>query len=76
MSLSVSRNLTVLGVLMVCMCLYIPMLVVCKKADVMSQESHRAHYLSDNSPADPYLYAVTIHTGLCSAACITAKVRR
>ncbi|XP_028289333.1 polycystic kidney disease 1 like 1 [Parambassis ranga] len=72
--LSVSRNLTVLGVLLVCMCLYIPVLVVCKRADVLSQESHRAHYLSDNSPSDPYLYAVTIHTGLCSAARITAKV--
>ncbi|XP_034416623.1 polycystic kidney disease 1 like 1 [Cyclopterus lumpus] len=73
-SLSVSSDLTVLGVLVLCVCLYIPGLVVCKRADVVSEANQRIHYLSDNSPGDPYLYAVTIHTGLCSAACMSAKV--
>ncbi|XP_068160681.1 polycystin-1-like protein 1 [Antennarius striatus] len=72
--LSVSSDLTVLCVLMLCVCLYIPGLVACKRADVISEENRRVHYLSDNSPHDPYLYAVTIHTGPCSAACMTAKV--
>ncbi|XP_037613525.1 polycystic kidney disease 1 like 1 [Sebastes umbrosus] len=72
--LSVSGDLTVLGVLVLCVCLYIPWLVVCKRADVASEANRRVHYLSDNSPCDPYLYAVTIHTGLCSAACMSAKV--
>ncbi|XP_028425777.1 polycystic kidney disease 1 like 1 [Perca flavescens] len=72
--LSVSSDLTVLGVLVLCVCLYIPGLVVCKRADGVSEANQRVHYLSDNSPCDPYLYAVTIHTGLCSAACMSAKV--
>ncbi|KAK9527852.1 hypothetical protein VZT92_014377 [Zoarces viviparus] len=72
--LSVSSDLTVLGVLVLCVCLYIPGLVACKRADAVSEANQRVHYLSDNSPCDPYLYAVTIHTGLCSAACMTAKV--
>ncbi|XP_050922890.1 LOW QUALITY PROTEIN: polycystic kidney disease 1 like 1 [Lates calcarifer] len=72
--LSVSHDLTVLGVLVVCVCLYIPGLVVCKTADDISKKNRRVHYLSDNSPCDSYLYAVTIHTGLCSAANMSAKV--
>ncbi|KAM6908104.1 polycystin-1-like protein 1 [Lycodopsis pacificus] len=72
--LSVSSDLTVLGVLVLCVCLYIPGLVACKRADAASEANQRVHYLSDSSPCDPYLYAVTIHTGLCSAACMTAKV--
>ncbi|XP_054479391.1 polycystic kidney disease 1 like 1 [Anoplopoma fimbria] len=72
--LSVSNDLTVLVVLVFCVCLYILGLVVCKRADVVSEWNQRVHYISDNSPCDPYLYAVTIHTGLCSAACMSAKV--
>ncbi|KAA8580858.1 hypothetical protein FQN60_013816 [Etheostoma spectabile] len=72
--LSVSSDLTVLGVLVLCVCLYFPGLVVCKRADHVSEANRRVHYLSDNSPCDPYLYAVTIHTGLCSAACLSAKL--
>ncbi|XP_044033057.1 polycystic kidney disease 1 like 1 [Siniperca chuatsi] len=72
--LSVSSDLRVLCVLVLCVCLYIVGLVVCKRADVVSEVNRRVHYLSDNSPCDPYLYAVTIHTGLCSAACMSAKV--
>ncbi|XP_069561677.1 polycystin-1-like protein 1 [Brachyistius frenatus] len=68
--LSVSSDLTVLGVLVVFVCLYIPGLVLCKRAEM----NGRVHYLSDNSPYDPHLYAVTIHTGLCSAARLSAKV--
>ncbi|XP_059183422.1 polycystin-1-like protein 1 [Centropristis striata] len=72
--LSVSSDLTLLGVLVLCVCLYIPGLEMCKRADAVSEANQRVHYLSDNSPCDPYLYAVTIHTGLCSAACMSAKV--
>ncbi|XP_047423738.1 polycystic kidney disease 1 like 1 [Mugil cephalus] len=72
--LSASGDLTVLGVLMMCLCLYIPVLVVCKRADATSEENQIVHHLPDNSPSDPYLYAVTIHTGLCSVAAMSAKV--
>ncbi|XP_070709442.1 polycystin-1-like protein 1 [Pempheris klunzingeri] len=72
--LSVSSDVTVLCVLLLCVCLYIPGLVVCKRADVVSEANRRVHYLHDNSPCDQYLYAVTIHTGPCSAACMSAKV--
>ncbi|KAG8009401.1 Polycystic kidney disease 1 like 1 [Nibea albiflora] len=72
--LSVSSDLTVLGVLVLCVCLYIPALVLCKRADVISEANQKVHYLPDSSPCDPYLYAVTIHTGPCSAACMSAKV--
>ncbi|XP_035510575.1 polycystic kidney disease 1 like 1 [Morone saxatilis] len=72
--LSVSSDLTVLSVLVLCVCLYIPALVMCKRADVVSEANRRVHYLSDNPPSDPHLYAVTIHTGPCSAACMSAKV--
>ncbi|XP_073344382.1 polycystin-1-like protein 1 [Pagrus major] len=72
--LSVTSDLTVLGVLVLCVCLFIPGLVACKKADVISKANRRVHYLSDNSQCDPYLYAVTVHTGPCSSACMSAKV--
>nr|XP_046228097.1 polycystic kidney disease 1 like 1 [Scatophagus argus] len=72
--LSVSSDLTVLAVLVLCVCLYIPGLAACQRADVVSEENHRVHYLSDNSPDDLHLYAVTVHTGPCSAACMSAKV--
>ncbi|XP_034428977.1 polycystic kidney disease 1 like 1 [Hippoglossus hippoglossus] len=72
--LSVSRDLTVLVVMVLCLCLYIPGLVACKRADDVSEKNGRVHYLSDNSPLDPHLYAVTIHTGVCSAASLSAKV--
>ncbi|KAM9337218.1 polycystin-1-like protein 1 [Symphorus nematophorus] len=72
--LSVSSDLTVLGVLVLCVCLYIPGLVVCRRADIVSEANRRIHYLSDNSPHEPHLYAVTVHTGPCSAASMTAKV--
>nr|XP_020465285.1 polycystic kidney disease protein 1-like 1 [Monopterus albus] len=67
-------DLTVLAVLVSCVCLYILGLVVCKRADIVSEQNRRVHYLTDNSPCDPYLYAATIHTGLCSAAYMSAKV--
>uniref|UniRef100_A0A3B3UTW8 Polycystin 1 like 1, transient receptor potential channel interacting n=1 Tax=Poecilia latipinna TaxID=48699 RepID=A0A3B3UTW8_9TELE len=44
------------------------------RADVLSKENQRLYFLPDNNPADPYLYAVCIHTGLCSASRMTAKV--
>uniref|UniRef100_A0A8D3B804 Polycystic kidney disease protein 1-like 1 n=1 Tax=Scophthalmus maximus TaxID=52904 RepID=A0A8D3B804_SCOMX len=72
--LSVSHDLTVVLVLVLCVCLYVPGLAACKRADVISEENGRVHYLPDNSPVDPHLYAVTIHTGLCSAASMSAKV--
>uniref|UniRef100_A0A3Q3VWE9 Polycystic kidney disease protein 1-like 1 n=1 Tax=Mola mola TaxID=94237 RepID=A0A3Q3VWE9_MOLML len=72
--LSASSDLLVLGVLVLCVCLYIPGLVACNRADVTSEVNRRVHYLVDNSPCDPYLYAVTIYTGPCSAAHMSAKV--
>ncbi|KAM9332615.1 LOW QUALITY PROTEIN: polycystin-1-like protein 1 [Pholidichthys leucotaenia] len=72
--LRVPSDLTVLGVLVLCVCLFIPAFAVCKRADVISKENRGVHYLPDNSPFDTHLYAVTIHTGLCSAACMSAKV--
>ncbi|KAM7390602.1 hypothetical protein PAMA_008670 [Pampus argenteus] len=71
--LSVSSDLTVVYVLMLCVCMYVPGLVVCRRADAVSEQNQRVHYLTDNSPCDPYLYAVSIHTGLCSAASMSAK---
>uniref|UniRef100_A0A3Q1FR14 Polycystin 1 like 1, transient receptor potential channel interacting n=1 Tax=Acanthochromis polyacanthus TaxID=80966 RepID=A0A3Q1FR14_9TELE len=72
--LSASGDLTVLAVLMLCLCLYIPGLVACQRADVVSEDNRRIHHLSDNPPSDPHLYAVTVHTGLWSAARMSAKV--
>ncbi|CAB1460970.1 unnamed protein product, partial [Pleuronectes platessa] len=71
---SVSRDLTVLVVMVLCVCLYIPGLVACKRADDVSEKNGGVHYLSDNSPLDSHLYAVTVHTGVCSAASMSAKV--
>lgn len=71
---SVSKNLAVLVVLVLCMCPYIPAWVACRRADISSGESQKVHYLSDNCPHDSYLYAVSIHTGLRSAAQMSAKV--
>lgn len=73
--LSVFHDLTVPGVLVLCVCLYVLALVLCKKADVAFEKNQRVHYLPDNSTSDPYLYAATIHTGLCSAAYMSAKVK-
>uniref|UniRef100_I3KAI3 Polycystic kidney disease 1b n=1 Tax=Oreochromis niloticus TaxID=8128 RepID=I3KAI3_ORENI len=72
--LSASTDLTVLGMLLLFVCLYVTGLVACKRADVVATQSQRVHYLSDNSASDPYLYAVTTHTGLSSAARMSAKV--
>lgn len=73
--LSMPSNLTVLCVLLLCVCPYVPWWVACKRADAISEENQRVHHLSDNCPHDQYLYAVTIHTGPCSAACMSAKVK-
>uniref|UniRef100_A0A667XXN0 Polycystic kidney disease 1b n=1 Tax=Myripristis murdjan TaxID=586833 RepID=A0A667XXN0_9TELE len=72
--LSVASDLTVAGVLVLFLCLYTLGLVVCKRADTVSEKGQIVHYLPDNSPSDPHLYAVTIHTGLCSATNMSAKV--
>lgn len=69
--LSVSSDLTVPGVLVLWVCLYVLGLVLCKK----TEKNQRVYYLPDNSTSDPYLYAATIHTGLCSAAYMSAKVK-
>uniref|UniRef100_A0A673BEL3 Uncharacterized protein n=1 Tax=Sphaeramia orbicularis TaxID=375764 RepID=A0A673BEL3_9TELE len=71
--ISVSSNLTVPIVLVLCVSLYILGLVLIRTTGVESGE-RRVHYLSDNLPCDPHLYAVTVHTGLCSAAKMSAKV--
>lgn len=71
---SVSSNLTVLVMLVLCMCLYIPAWVACRRADISSEENQKVHYLSDNCPQDSYFYAVSIRTGLRSAARMSAKV--
>lgn len=73
--ISVSRDLTVVFVLLLCVSLNIPVLVWCKKTDATSEENNRAHFLPDNSATDQHFYAVTVHTGLCSAARMSARVR-
>ncbi|KAK5603956.1 hypothetical protein CRENBAI_025392, partial [Crenichthys baileyi] len=72
--LSESSNLTVVIILAILLLLYILGLIWSERADSVSKENQRVHYVSDNSPADPFLYAVCIHTGLCSATHMTAKV--
>lgn len=72
--LSLNSDWTVVGVLAVCVSLYALVLAVCRRADLVSERNDKVHYLSDNSPSDPLLYAVNIHTGLRSAANMTAKV--
>ncbi|XP_054622356.1 polycystic kidney disease 1 like 1, partial [Dunckerocampus dactyliophorus] len=72
--ISESTNATVLVVLVLCMCLYVPAWVQCRRADVISEQTRRVHYLSDNCPSDPHFYTVTIHTGLSSAHRMSAKV--
>uniref|UniRef100_A0A3B3YBB8 Polycystic kidney disease 1a n=1 Tax=Poecilia mexicana TaxID=48701 RepID=A0A3B3YBB8_9TELE len=72
--LSASSDPVVLSILAVLLVLYILGLVWSQRADALSKENQRLYFLPDNNPADPYLYAVCIHTGLCSASCMTAKV--
>ncbi|KAM9839687.1 polycystin-1-like protein 1 [Aulostomus maculatus] len=73
--LSLSCNLSVLAVLLLlCVCLYIPGWLMCRRADVTSEQSLRVHYLTDNAPQHQHLYAVTTHTGVFSAPCMSAKV--
>ncbi|XP_034038147.1 polycystic kidney disease 1 like 1-like [Thalassophryne amazonica] len=71
---SLSADFTALAVVLLCVGLHIPVLVLCRRADIVSKKSQRVHYLPDNCPSDKYLYAVTVHTGLCSAARMSAKV--
>ncbi|XP_057679778.1 polycystic kidney disease 1 like 1 [Corythoichthys intestinalis] len=73
-SLSESNDLTVLVGLLLCACLYIPAWVACKQEDIISQRNQRFHYLNDSSRLEPHHYAVTIHTGLCSAYRLSSKV--
>uniref|UniRef100_A0A087XIW0 Polycystic kidney disease 1a n=1 Tax=Poecilia formosa TaxID=48698 RepID=A0A087XIW0_POEFO len=72
--LSASSDPVVLSILAVLLVLYILGLVWSQRADALSKENQRLYFLPDNNPADPYLYAVCIHTGLCSASRMTAKV--
>ncbi|XP_061614846.1 polycystin-1-like protein 1 [Phyllopteryx taeniolatus] len=72
--LSESTDATVLVVVLLLTCLYIPAFAKCRRADVISEQNPRVHYLNDNCRSDPHLYAVTIHTGLCSAHRLSAKV--
>lgn len=75
--LSVPGNPTVLCVLLLlCVCVYIPGWAACRRADVLAEEERRVHQLPDNCAHDQHLYAVTIHTGPCSAARMSAKVKR
>lgn len=74
-SFSEAADVTVPVVLLLCVCLYAPALMGCRRADIMSEQSRRVHYLHDNCPREPHLYAVTVHTGLCSAYRLSAKVK-
>lgn len=69
-----SSDLTVLLVLLLCVSLFVPALALCRRADGASEQNLRVQFLPDNSPSEPYLYAVSVHTGLRSAACISSKV--
>ncbi|XP_061660608.1 polycystin-1-like protein 1 isoform X3 [Syngnathoides biaculeatus] len=72
--LSESTNLTVLVVMVLLACLYVRAFAKSWRADIISKQNQRVHYLNDNCRLDPHLYAVTIHTGLCSAYRLSAKV--
>lgn len=72
--LSVPSDVTVLCVLLLCVCLYIPGWLACRRADAVSEQNRRIHQLRDNSPQDQHLYAVTISTGPCSPAHMSARV--
>uniref|UniRef100_H3BXX9 Polycystic kidney disease 1a n=1 Tax=Tetraodon nigroviridis TaxID=99883 RepID=H3BXX9_TETNG len=72
--LSVPSNPTVLCVLLLCVCLYIPAWVACRRADAIAKENRKIHHLSDNSPHDRHLYAVSVRTGPRSALRMSAKV--
>uniref|UniRef100_A0A3Q2Z1M3 Polycystic kidney disease protein 1-like 1 n=1 Tax=Hippocampus comes TaxID=109280 RepID=A0A3Q2Z1M3_HIPCM len=72
--LSEASDVTVPVVLFLCVCLYAPALMGCRRADIVSEQSRRVHYLHDNCPREPHLYAVTVHTGLRSAYKLSAKV--
>uniref|UniRef100_A0A674DR28 Polycystin 1 like 1, transient receptor potential channel interacting n=1 Tax=Salmo trutta TaxID=8032 RepID=A0A674DR28_SALTR len=67
-------DVTVVCVCVVCVCLYALGMVVCKRADLISERNQGVYYLSDNAPSDTHLYSVTIHTGLRSSPSMTAKV--
>ncbi|XP_077481018.1 polycystin-1-like protein 1 [Stigmatopora argus] len=73
-SFSKSTDTTILVVLLLCACLYIPAWLACKKEDGISQQNQRVHYLNDNCRLNPHRYVITIHTGLCSAYRLSAKV--
>nr|XP_046146915.1 polycystic kidney disease 1 like 1 [Oncorhynchus gorbuscha] len=72
--ISLPSDLTVVCVCVVCVCLYALGMVVCKRADLISERNQGVYYLSDNAPLDTHLYSVTIHTGLRSSPSMTAKV--
>uniref|UniRef100_A0AAV2LBV9 PKD/Chitinase domain-containing protein n=1 Tax=Knipowitschia caucasica TaxID=637954 RepID=A0AAV2LBV9_KNICA len=72
---SVSYNWTVLCVLLLGVAFYVGALVWSLKSGVGSGQ-RRVHFLSDNLPHEMYHYAVTLHTGLCSAAQLSAKLLR
>ncbi|KAK7879412.1 hypothetical protein WMY93_030748 [Mugilogobius chulae] len=71
--LNVAYNWTVVIVMVLGVSFYIGALVLSPNADVVSGE-RKMHYLPDNFPCEPFLYAVTIHTGHCSATEMSAKV--
>lgn len=64
-----------LCVLLLCVCLYIPAWVACRRADAIAKENRKIHHLSDNSPHDRHLYAVSVRTGPRSALRMSAKVK-
>ncbi|CDQ92597.1 unnamed protein product [Oncorhynchus mykiss] len=72
--ISLPSDVTVVCVCVVCVCLYALGMVVCKRADLISERNQGVYYLSDNAPSDTHLYSVTIHTGLRSSPSMTAKV--
>ncbi|KAL1006596.1 hypothetical protein UPYG_G00074250 [Umbra pygmaea] len=67
-------GVTVVYVCVVCVCLYALGMVVCKRADVISERNQEVYYLDDNCPSDTHFYSVTIHTGLSSSTSMTAQV--
>ncbi|XP_055363784.1 polycystic kidney disease 1 like 1 isoform X2 [Betta splendens] len=72
--ISVSGDPTLPAVLLLAVCLYVLGLAPCRRADAIAEQSQQVRPLPDNSPSDPHHYAVTVHTGLSSAACMSAKV--
>ncbi|XP_062841306.1 polycystin-1-like protein 1 [Trichomycterus rosablanca] len=71
---SVRSNPAVCVVMAAVLVLYAVLLVFCRHVDVQTERNVGLFVLPDNEPADQFLYAVTMDTGLRSRARMSARV--